>query len=476
MVASIEKPQTTYGQLIAGRMVPGSRQLPVISPATEQVFAHVPDATRQDLALAIDAARAAFPHWAAQSYEYRAECLVRFADAIAQRTDVIAELLTREQGKPLARSRAEIGNAVRSIKAIASIQVEPETLLDAQEERIELHFRPLGVVGGITAWNVPVILAAQKIAQALYTGNTMVLKPSPYTPLATLALGEASVGILPDGVLNIVTGGNDLGAWLTSDPGIDKISFTGSGPTGKAVLASAARHFTRTTLELGGNDAAILLPDADLDVAVPKIFASAFNNAGQICMAIKRLYVHEDIYETVLTRLAEMAEGVVLGDGLDDGVGMGPVQNRVQYEKLLALLDDTKGLPGVRIVAGGEVPDRPGYFIRPTVVADIADGTRLVDEEPFGPILPVIRFTDAEDALARANASPFGLSGSIWSGDVARGRAMAARLEVGTAWVNRHGGANGRIPFGGAKTSGLGREHGLLGLQHYMEAQVLHVG
>lgn len=464
-----------YGQLIDGSLADGASQMAVVSPADAKPFALVPDATRDELAQAIAAARSAFGEWGLSSFGYRRECLLQFVEAIERGADEIATALTREQGKPLARARMEVANAMRSIKAIATLDL-PETILrENDKEQIALRYRPLGVVAGITAWNVPVILAAQKIAQALYCGNTMVLKPSPFTPVATLLLGKASIGSLPPGVLNIVSGGNELGAWLTSDRDVSKISFTGSGPTGQAVLKSGAPNFARITLELGGNDAAILLPDADLDIAIPKIFASAFNNAGQICMAIKRLYVHADIYETVAGRMADMARSLRIGDGMDPESDMGPVQNISQFEKLRQLLADTKKIAGVRILTGGKIADGPGYFIPPTVVADISEGSQLVDQEQFGPILPLIRYEDVDDAISRANATEFGLSGSIWTSDIVKGSELASRLEVGTAWVNRHGGADGHIPFGGAKASGIGREHGLLGLQHYMEAQVLHV-
>ena len=466
---------TPYAMTIGGKAVRTKTSLPVLCPASEQIVGYGPDAAREDLDAAVAAARAASPAWAALSFEERRAAIDAFAAAVEADADALARLLTQEQGKPLGRAKMEVANAIRSMRAIARIEIAPEVLRETPSERIELRFRPLGVVAGITAWNVPIILAAQKIGQALYTGNTMVLKPSPYTPLSTLRLGELSRGILPDGVLNVVSGGNDLGAWMTSHPGVAKISFTGSGPTGEKVMQSAACGFKRVTLELGGNDAAIILPDADPAEVTPKIFASAFNNSGQICMAIKRIYVHSSLYDAVVDGLAKLAKATVVGDGMDPATTHGPIQNKAQFDKVIELLEDTRKVPGARIVAGGEVPDRPGYFLTPTVVADISDGARLVDEEPFGPIVPVIRYDDVEEVIERANASPYGLSGSIWTSDVERGLELAARLDVGTAWVNRHGGADGAIPFGGAKTSGIGREHGLHGLQHYMEAQVVHV-
>ena len=322
----------------------------------------------------------------------------------------------------------------------------------------------MGVVGAITPWNVPVGLAAHKIAQGLVAGNTMVLKPSPYTPLATLLLGELSRDILPPGVFNVVAGGNDLGQWLTEHPGIDRISFTGSVATGKRVMASAAGTLKRVTLELGGNDPAILLDDADLAAMTPKIFGAAFANCGQVCMAIKRVYVPERNYEQVCESLAELAKNYRVGDGFEPDVQMGPLQNKMQYDKVLDVLEDTKRQPGVRILAGGHTLNQPGYFLAPTIVADISDDSRLVTEEQFGPILPVLKYREIDEAVARANDTRMGLCASVWTKDIEKGAAVAARIEAGTVWVNHHLGSEADVPFGGFKESGVGREHGVMGL------------
>jgi acyl-CoA reductase-like NAD-dependent aldehyde dehydrogenase len=343
-----------------------------------------------------------------------------------------------------------------------------------QGQAVVEHERPLGVAGIITPWNVPVGIAIGRITQALYTGNTVVQKPSPYTPLATLRMGVLAQQVLPPGVLNVLAGGNDLGAWMTTHPGIDKLSFTGSVATGKQVLAGAAGTLKRVTLELGGNDPAIVLDDADPAVVAPRIFQAAFANSGQICVAIKRLYVPESLYEAMGEALAALARAIRVGDGLDPASQMGPVQNRAQFDKVLAIIDDARA-SGARILCGGHALDRPGYFIAPAIVTDIEDGTRLVEEEPFGPVLPVLRYRDVDEAIRRANATRYGLSGSVWTRDLDRGAAIAARLEVGTAFVNEHRIPDATVPFGGAKESGLGREYSALGLKSYMEPQVVHV-
>jgi acyl-CoA reductase-like NAD-dependent aldehyde dehydrogenase len=356
-----------------------------------------------------------------------------------------------------------------------SMHFRDEVLRDDGKNRISMHFRPMGVVGAITPWNVPVGLASHKIAQALYAGNTLVLKPSPYTPLSTLVIGELARGILPDGVFNVVAGGNDLGQWLTEHPGIDKISFTGSVATGKRVMGSASGTLKRVTLELGGNDPAIILDDADIPSMTAKIFNGAFGNCGQICMAVKRVYVPERLYEPVLDSFSELARNLKVGDGFEPDVQMGPLQNKMQYDKVLDVLEDAKRQPGARIVAGGHTLNRPGYFLAPTIVAGLKDDARLVTEEQFGPVLPVLSYKDVDDAVKRANDTRMGLCASVWTKDTKRGAEVAAQIEAGTVWINHHVGSEADIPFGGFKESGLGREHGVMGLQSYMEAQIINV-
>jgi acyl-CoA reductase-like NAD-dependent aldehyde dehydrogenase len=463
-----------YTHTIDGKPQTSDAWFDVINPATGTPFARCPDASRAQLDAAVAAARAASGRWSALSFEERRGMLRRFADAVRANAEMLTALLVQEQGKPLSAARAELTHAPEQVERLSAIEIRNEVLRESSRQRIELRYRPLGVVGIITPWNVPIAIAIGRITQALYTGNTVVHKPSPFTPLTALKLGELAREIFPPGVLNVIAGGNDLGPWMTEHPGIDKISFTGSVATGKKVMASAASNLKRVTLELGGNDAAIVLEDVDPAEVAPQIFWAAFANCGQICVAIKRLYVHDRIYEPMCQALAGLARSVKVGDGLDPETQVGPIQNKMQYEKVLAILENTKRL-GVRILAGGHAVDGPGYFVQPTIVADIKEGTRLVDEEPFGPILPVIRYTDVDDAVRRANDTRYGLGGSVWTRDLARGAEIAARLEAGTTWVNQHRTPDPNIPFGGAKESGFGREYSALGLKSYMEAQVLSV-
>jgi acyl-CoA reductase-like NAD-dependent aldehyde dehydrogenase len=463
-----------FSLLIDGEASIGSSTLDVINPATGQVFARCPAAGREDLDRAVTAARRAFPSWRDLSFADRAERIGRLCQSLRDRQEELAYLLTMEQGKPRQQARDEITRAASQSEGLTRIAIQPQLLEDNDQRRTELQFFPLGVAGIITPWNAPINLAAGPLTSALYTGNTVVLKPSPYTPLCTLKLGELAREHFPPGVINVLAGGDDLGRWMTEHPGIDKIGFTGSVETGKEVMASAAKTLKRVTLELGGNDAAIVLDDVDPKAIAAKLFFASFVNSGQVCMAIKRIYAHERVYGALCDALAEEARKAKVGSGLDPETQLGPIQNRAQYERVIGILDDTKRRGG-RILAGGDVPTGAGYFIPPTIVADIGDDSRLVREEQFGPVVPVLKFSDEEDALRRANDTRYGLAGSVWSGDPERAAALASRLEVGTAWVNHHRTTSATVPFGGAKESGIGRVYSELGLKAYLEPRVVSV-
>ncbi len=473
-IAAAAPLRTDFANLIDGELVTGNDWFEVINPATGQAFARAPRVSGPQLDRAVAAARRAFNSWRATPVAERRAAIGRMAGILTENAADLAQLLTQEQGKPVGQSRDEISRAAAQSIGMAQILIGDELLEDSAERRIELKYFPLGVVGIITPWNAPINLAAGPLVAALYTGNTVILKPSPYTPLCTLKIAALLRDVFPPGVLNVVAGPDELGQWMTAHPGIDKISFTGSVATGKQVMASCAGNLKRFTLELGGNDAAIVLEDVDPRAVAPKLFFAAFVNSGQVCMAIKRIYAHESIYEELCSALAEEAIKARVGSGLEPGVQLGPIQNLEQYRKVIAILEDSTA-QGARILAGGRVPGGPGYFFPPTVVADIDEHSRLVQEEQFGPILPVLKFSDPEDALRRANDTRFGLSGSVWSNDVERATRLAARLEVGTAWVNQHRTTSATVPFGGAKESGMGRQYAQLGLKGYMEPRVISV-
>jgi len=472
--AAITDLRTDFALLIDGQLEQAASTLDVINPATGAVFAECPAGGRAELDRAVAAARRAAPAWAGLGFAERAAVIGKLAEALREHQDTLADLLTREQGKPLGQSVAEIDRGAAQSEGMAKIEIGIDTLIDNAERLIELHYRPLGVVGIITPWNAPVNLALGPLVSALYTGNTVILKPSPYTPLTTLKLGELLRDIVPPGVVNVLAGGDDLGQAISEHPGIDKISFTGSVATGKKVYASAASTMKRLTLELGGNDPAIVLGDVDVAKIAKPVFFASFVNSGQVCMAIKRIYAHASIYDDLCAALVAEAGKARLGNGLDPATTLGPLQNRMQYDKVCALIRQTKQ-DGARFLCGGEIPEGPGYFIPPTLVTDTAEDSLLVTGEQFGPIVPILKYDDLDDAIARANNTRFGLSGSVWTRDAARGAQIAARLEVGTAWVNQHRATSAVVPFGGAKESGLGRQYSHLGLKSYMEPQVISV-
>lgn len=459
---------------IDGRAEASETSFEVVNPATEEVFARCPDASKDQLDRAVAAARRAFPEWSAISFAARREALARFAQALRVRTDEIAHVLVREQGKPLSEAMDETVRGIDLLEAMCRDE-PPVKVLNETPSRVALSYRPMGVVGAITPWNMPLLLVTRKISHALFAGNTVVLKPSPFTPLTALMLGMISRETLPPGVFNVIAGGNELGRWITAHDDIDRIAFTGSVPTGKAILASAAATLKRVTLELGGNDPAIVLPDADLDRTAAGIFRGAFLNSGQICMAVKRVYAPSSLYGPLIERLTDMAARRKVGEGFEEDVEMGPLQNRVQFDKVMDLIEDVRKDGRARITTGGFRLNRKGYFIAPTIVADAQDDMRIVREEQFGPILPILRYDDLDDAVRRANDNRYGLCGSVWSSDTDKAAAVAARIEAGTVWVNFHLGSFPFAPFGGFKHSGIGRESGEIGLLSYMEPQVLSV-
>ncbi len=468
-----------YNLIIDGKKVATAETFPVLNPATEEVVAQAPKATAEHLNQAVAAARRAFPAWSATPDAERSRLVHAIADALGAHSEELTRLLTLEQGKPGVGFAGmggafEIGGTLMWAHATADLELPVEVVQDNEQARIEVHRKPLGVIGSITPWNFPLMIAIWHVMPALRSGNTVVIKPSEFTPLTTLRAVEIMNEILPPGVINIVTGDGSLGAAMSSHPDINKIVFTGSTATGKKIMQSAAGNLKRITLELGGNDAAIVLPDTDVAAAAPKIFATALFNNGQTCAALKRLYVHEDIYDEMCDALAAIARSVKTGDGSIEGTDFGPIQNKTQFDKVCAIASEAKA-SGARFLTGGEPVQGAGYFFPVTIVADIADDTRLVAEEPFGPILPVLKFSDVEDALRRANDSNNGLGGSVWSSDVARATALASRLECGTAWVNGHAMIQPNMPFGGVKESGVGVEFGRYGLEEYTNIQSLYI-
>lgn len=465
----------TPSLVIDGRKVAGDRgTLPVIDPALGEAFAECPNASPAQLDEAVAAAGRAFEQWQHSTCAERRALLEAIAARIEQNAPELAEIIVREQGKPLALAHMEVGGAVAWTRATAALELPVEVIEDRPGKRIELHRRPLGVVGSITPWNWPLMIAVWHIMPALRAGNAVVIKPSELTPLNTLRLVELIDEVAPLGLVNAVAGGGALGREISGHPGIHKIVFTGSTRTGQDIMRNAADTLKRLTLELGGNDAGIVLPGTDIGAIAEGVFGSAFLNMGQTCAALKRLYVHESQYEDMCRHLVAIAARQKVGNGLDEGTSFGPIQNRDQFERVCELVEDARAA-GARILCGGEPLPGKGYFYPPTLVADIADGTRLVDEEQFGPVLPVIRYRDVDEAVRLANASTNGLGGSVWSGDPEAARAVANRLECGTVWINGHAEVLPHCPFGGCKMSGFGVEFGLEGLLEYTRPQLLNI-
>lgn len=468
-----------FHMLIDGRMEGGEKTFGVMNPSTEDVFAQAPECSKVQLDKAMAAAKRAAPGWAATPLADRRK-LMHAAVAKLQEPAIanrLRDTLVREQGKPVMMAQFELDATGVNLTHFATRDYAFEKVLADNEAELVVEKRvPLGVVAGITPWNFPLLMGAWKIGEALMTGNAMVLKPSPYTPLTSLILGEALADVFPAGVLNVISGSDELGKWMTLHDAVSKISFTGSVRTGKAIQAAASGTLKRFTLELGGNDAAVVLDDADVKEVAPLIFQNAMMNTGQVCIAVKRCYVHETKYEQMVGALTEAAKqaSAVVGDGFKDGMMFGPINNKMQYERVKELVEDAKK-SGATIEAGGAPLPGKGFFYPPTIITGAKEGTRIVDEEQFGPVLPIIPFRDTEDVIQRVNGTSFGLGGSVWTSDLKRGDSVASRIQSGTVWVNQHMNLSPDIPFGGSKESGIGRQMGEATLEGYMEPRVIRI-
>ncbi|MFT3798299.1 aldehyde dehydrogenase family protein [Microbacterium sp.] len=447
----------------------------ILDAATREVLGRAPVQTAEDLDDAIARAKAAQPGWEALGHEKRIELLLAVADAIEANAEGLAHLLSREQGKPLngPNARFEVGACSAWLRANAATVLEPQILIDDENLHAELVYKAAGVVGAISPWNWPMMISIWQIGPSLRMGNTVVIKPSEYTPLCVLAMVSIMNEVLPADVLIGISGGREVGASLAAHPDVAKIMFTGSTATGRKIIESSAGNLARLTLELGGNDAGIVLPGTDAQAIAQDLFWGAFINTGQTCAAMKRLYVHDSVYDDVVDALAEVAAQMPMGVGLDENNVLGPLQNKAQFDIVSGLVEDAKA-HGARIVTGGEPAAELGeLFYRPTIVADVTDGVAIVDEEQFGPVLPVIRYSDVDDAFARANAAEVGLGASVWSSDPEEAAQHATRMQSGTVWINSHGGLHPMLPFGGVKGSGYGLEFGVEGLKSVAVTQVV---
>lgn len=468
-----------YNMIINGEACVTGQSFDVINPANGEPFASCTTGTGADVDRAVNAASEAFKSWSRLPHEERIRLLHEVAGLVEAHMPELMELIVKETGKPLqgldgVGAGMEVGGTAAWIHVNADLELPVDVIQDNEEARVEVHRKPLGVVGSITPWNWPLLIASWHLTPALRAGNTVVLKPSPFTPVATARFVELANTILPPGVLNLVMGGPDVGAAMTAHPGIAKFVFTGSTPTGKSIMRAASDHLARVTLELSGNDAGIVLDDVDPKEIAPALVAACFHNNGQTCAALKRLYVPENIYEELGQEMAAITKKLVVGDGLSDGVDLGPVQNARQLDIVNDLAESARK-EGGRFLCGGQKIEGAGYFFEPTIVADLTNGCTLVDEEPFGPIVPIIKYSKIEDVIDMANNSPSGLGGSVWSKNIERAIEIGQQLETGSVWINTHGAIQPDAPFGGVKQSGMGVEFGLYGLEEFTHIQTLKI-
>ncbi|KKY33158.1 putative betaine aldehyde dehydrogenase [Diaporthe ampelina] len=468
--------QDSFVQIINGKSAATEKTRHGINPATLEPKMEVPVATPDDLDRAVSAAKAALKTWSRKPYEKRREAVLAFADAIESMSTHFRDLLVSEQGKPIPQADAEIQAAVAWFRGMAGIPLPEDTIEDNEKRTVTTRYTPIGVVAAIVPWNFPLMLAAGKIGPSLLTGNVIIVKPSPFTPYCGLKLVELAQQFFPPGVVQSLSGDDNLGPWLTSHPGIDKISFTGSTATGKAVMQSASKTLKRVTLELGGNDPAIIFPDVDVEKVAQQIATWAFLNSGQICLCLKRIYVHESIYEEFKDAMVKHAGEFTIGEGTQPGITHGPVQNRMQYDRVKTFFDDI-AKQGWEVALGGKIDDSPqtGYYIKPTIIDRPPEKSRIVVEEPFGPIVPLLTWKDEEDVIDRANDTNMGLGASVWSNDISKATRVAKEIQAGNVWINTHFDLSPMAPFGGHKESGIGTEWGLNGLKAFCNVQTLFV-
>ena len=466
---------TDYKNLIDGEMVDNGEWLGVLNPANEQVVGRVPACGKDELDRAVAAARRAFNEWKKTPQEERQKVVQGIAAAIKGNADELYRLLTSEQGKPHTQAQQEIYGAAGLAAAQSTLTLDDVISQDDDTRLSRTRRVPVGVVGGIVPWNFPIMMAIQKIVPALVAGCTIVLKPSPFTPLTTLRIAELIKDVVPAGTVNIITGEDTLGPLITEHPDIDKITFTGSTATGKKIMAGASGDLKRITLELGGNDASIVLPDADVEKVAEQLFWSSFSNAGQVCIAAKRVYIHKDIYDDLSKAIAAYANTVVVGDGSQQGTGVGPIQNKKQYERVLELIKDAKD-NGYKFLTGGDKdPSGTGYYVPITILDNPPEDARIVAEEQFGPVMPLLKFDTIDEVIERANNSDYGLAGAVWTKDTDKGVEIAEQLETGTVWINEFMHLSPFAPFGGHKQSGFGAEYGVDGLKEFTYPQVITV-
>jgi acyl-CoA reductase-like NAD-dependent aldehyde dehydrogenase len=466
----------TYAFTINGKSISTEKTFDVKNPATGDSIGSASMSNKDHVSQAVAAAKAAQPSWAAKSDEERKSTMNKVADILAENTAYLAKWITEEQGKPMAGpgSMFEMQACVGWTQVPASLDLPVEVIFEDDTRKDELHRKPIGVIGAIAPWNWPLMIAIWQIIPAIRTGNTVVLKPSEYTTIATLEMVRLINTVLPPGVLNTVSGGGDIGASLVEHKDVDKIMFTGSTSTARKIIESSKGNMARLTLECGGNDAAIILPGTDIKSKAEDLFWGAFINMGQTCACAKRLYVHENDYDAVVDVLSELASQMPMGNGMEDGIVLGPIQNKMQFDKVNDLVEDAKS-KGAEVICGGSPLGGSGYFYPITLLGNVDNGHRIVDEEQFGPVLPIIKYKLVEEAIQKANDTKTGLGGSVWGDDLDQAAEVASKIQAGTVWINQHGAIHPMVPFGGIKESGYGVEFGIEGLKAVTRPQVISI-
>ncbi|CAE6428817.1 unnamed protein product [Rhizoctonia solani] len=463
-----------YTHIINGKAVTSLKKMSVINPANMQRIAEVPLANKDQLDEAVAAARTAFYSWSTKPQEDRAAVLFKIASVIEDNIKEYKQLLTSEQGKTLANAEFELGACIAALRGTAELRLPDKVLFEDDDLKILERRVPIGVCAGIVPWNFPLILAISKLAPAILAGNTFIFKPSPFTPLTSLRIVKDIQHLLPPGVVSILSGDDSLGPLLTNHPGIDKISFTGSTETGKKVMAGASVGLKRLTLELGGKDPAIVLPDVDPSKITPELFWAAFINNGQTCFAAKRIYVHEKIYDEFRDQFVKFAKTIKTGDGMDPSSQLGPVQNVLQYKRVVSFIEDSRANNHTFALGGVVSPDPTnGLFIPVSIVDNPPDHSKIVREEPFGPILPLLKWSEEAEVIRRANDTEYGLSASVWGKDTEAVERIARQIQAGTVCMNEFNPIDRYSAFGGHKQSGLGVENGIHGLLSFTNIQSL---
>lgn len=466
----------TYNVSINGELKTSTDTFEVKNPATDEVIGFAPISNEEEVKEAIESAKAAQKDWAAQSDEYRKGKLMEAAKVLEDNTEYLAQWITKEQGKAMAGpgSMFEMQACVGWTQVPASLDLPVEVVFEDEARRDELHRKPVGVVGAIAPWNWPLMIAIWQIMPSLRAGNTVVIKPSEYTTIGTLEMVRLLNTVLPAGVLNSISGGGKVGAMLVESKDVDKIMFTGSTSTARKIIEASGNNMARLTLECGGNDPAIILPGTDMTSKAGDLFWGAFINQGQTCACAKRLYVHENDYENVINILNDVSGQMAMGNGMDEGVLLGPIQNKMQFDKVVDLVEDAKA-NGARVIRGGKATGGAGYFYPITLIADVDNGSRIVDEEQFGPVLPIIKYKTVEEAIQKANDTRTGLGASVWSDNIDEATKVAQQIESGTVWINQHGAIHPMVPFGGVKDSGYGVEFGIEGLKSVTQPRVISI-